>query len=154
MGLVPICPIVIPIHHISGCVGHTREDICLSPSRGRIMVHCQNLASPQQGNQSITEYMQDVIHNIDSLTLMNVPVDFYELPTYVLNGLGPAYSNLSHALQVRETPVTFEELFEQLLSYKAPNESVGSFGTVCPPFSHCLHYFGWSFLTSSVNHSW
>ena len=63
--------------------------------------------------------MQDVKHNIESLTLMNVPVDFDELSVCVLNGLGLAYSDLSHAFQVRETPVTFEELFKHLLNYEA-----------------------------------
>ena len=63
--------------------------------------------------------MQDVKHNIDSLALMNVSVDFDELSIRVLNDLGLTYSTTSHALQVRETPVTFEELFEQLLSYEA-----------------------------------
>ena len=72
------------------------------------MVHRQNLASPQQSNWTITEYMQDVKHNIGSLALMNVPVDFNELFVRVLNGLGPAYSNLSHALHVQETQVMLE----------------------------------------------
>ena len=49
---------------------------------------------------------------------MNVYVDFNELSILVLNGLGPAYSNIFDALQVWETLVTFEELFEQLLSYE------------------------------------
>ena len=62
--------------------------------------------------------MQNVKHNIDSLALMNVSIDFDELSIRVLNGLGLAYSNISHALQARATPVTFEELFEQLLSYE------------------------------------
>ena len=58
-------------------------------------------ASPsyrQQGTQTITEYMQDVKHNVDFLALMNVPVDFDELYVCVLNRLDPAYLNLSHAL--------------------------------------------------------
>ena len=63
--------------------------------------------------------MQDVKHNIDSLALMNIPIDFNEFSICVLNGLDPAYSNLSHALQVQETPVTLEELFEHLLNYEA-----------------------------------
>ena len=50
---------------------------------------------------------------------MNVSVDFDELFIRVLNGLGPTYSNISHALQAQATLVTFEELFEQLLSYEA-----------------------------------
>ena len=50
---------------------------------------------------------------------MNVLVDFDELFICVMKELGLAYSNLSHALQVQETPVTFEELFEHLLNYEA-----------------------------------
>ena len=50
---------------------------------------------------------------------MNVSVNFDEFSICVLNGLGPAYSNISHALQAWETLVTFKELFEQLLSYEA-----------------------------------
>ena len=83
------------------------------------MAHPQNLASPQQGNWTITNYMQDVKGNIDSLAFMSVSVDFDELSICVLNGLGPTYSNISHVLQVRETPNTFEELFEKLPNYKA-----------------------------------
>ena len=50
---------------------------------------------------------------------MNVSVGFDELSIRVLNGLGPTYSHISHTLQARDTPVTFEELFERLLSYEA-----------------------------------
>ena len=42
--------------------------------------------------------MQYIKHNIDSLALLNVPVDFDELSICVLNGLGSACSNISHAL--------------------------------------------------------
>ena len=83
------------------------------------MTHRHNLVSPQQGNRTITDYIEDVKHNIGSLALMNVLVDFDELSIRVLNGFGSAYSNISHALQAQATLVTFEELFEQLLSYEA-----------------------------------
>ena len=63
--------------------------------------------------------MQDVEYNIDSLTLMNVFVDFDELSIRVLNGLGLSYSHISHAIQARDTPINFEELFEHLLSNEA-----------------------------------
>ena len=74
--------------------------------------------------------IQDVKHNINSLILLNVPIDFYKLSIHVLNRLGPTYSNLSHALQVRENPFTFEELFKHLLNYEAPTPTFGS----SPPF--------------------
>ena len=97
----------------------TLETTYASPSRERIMTHRHNLVSPQQGNRTISEYMQDVKHNINSLALMNVSIDFDELFIRVLNDLGLAYSNISHALQARATLVTFEKLFNQLLSYEA-----------------------------------
>ena len=48
----------------------TLEKTYGSPLRGRIMIHRQNLVSPQQGIQTITAYIQDAKHNIDSLALM------------------------------------------------------------------------------------
>lgn len=50
---------------------------------------------------------------------MNKPVDFDDLSIHILNGLDPTYSNLSPALQVRDSPFKFEKLFEILLSYEA-----------------------------------
>ena len=83
---------------ISQVVWTTLKKTYASPSRGQIVIHRQNLVSPQQGNQTITTYIQYVKHNIDSLALMNVLVDFDELSIRVLNKLGPAYSNISHGL--------------------------------------------------------
>ena len=95
------------------------EKTYASPSCRRIMVHFHNLASPQQGTRTIIKYMQDVKYNIDSLALMNVPIDFDELFVRVLNGLDQTYLNLSYALQVRKTSIMFEEFFEHLLNYEA-----------------------------------
>ena len=78
-----------------------------------------NLARPKKGTHTITEYMQDIKINIDTLALMNVNVDFDELSIRILDGLDDHYKDLSHALQVRESPVTFDELLEQLLNYEA-----------------------------------
>ena len=93
--------------------------------------------------------MQDAKHNIDSLALMNVSVDFDELSICVFNGLGLAYSNISHALLDRDTPVTFEELFEHRFSYKAQMKILVP---STPPASSslCLSYFDWPFITSLV----
>ena len=103
----------------SGVVWTTLKKTYASHLPGRIMTHHQNLTSPQQGNWTITNYMQDVKHNIDFLVLMNVSFDFDEHSIHVLNGLGPTYSNISHALQARDTLLTSMKLFEHLLSYEA-----------------------------------
>ena len=62
------------------------------------MTHHRNLVTPQKGNRTITDYMQDFKHNIDSLALMNVSIDFDELSIHVLNGFGLAYLHILHAL--------------------------------------------------------
>ena len=50
---------------------------------------------------------------------MNVNVDFDELSIHIFYGLDDHYKELSHALQVCESPVTFDELLEHLLNYEA-----------------------------------
>ncbi|KAJ0979781.1 hypothetical protein J5N97_015255 [Dioscorea zingiberensis] len=97
----------------------TLEKTYASPSRGRIMELSGRLAHLSQGPQTITAYMQDIKTCVDSLALMNKPVDFDDLSIHILNGLDSAYSKLSHALQVRDTLLDFDELFEKLLNYEA-----------------------------------
>ena len=85
-----------------------------SESRDCITTHRTNLASPQQGTRSVTDYMQDIKRNIDALALMDVAVDFDELSIRILNGLSPTYTELSHEIQARDTDNDFDELFEKL----------------------------------------
>ena len=86
----------------TSCVAWTTlEKKYVSHSHRQIITHCQNLASPQQGNRSILDYVQDVKHNIDHLAIMNVSIDFDKFSICVLNGLGPAYSHISHDLRAR-----------------------------------------------------
>ena len=110
---------VISTSSTSHAAWTTLKKTYASPSRGWIMTHHYNLASPHQGNWFITDYMQDFKHNINSLALINVSIDFDELSIRVLKGLGLTYTHISHALQARDTPITFEELFEHLHSYEA-----------------------------------
>ena len=80
---------------------------------------CGKLATPQKGTQYIIDYMQGIKTTMEALALMNKPVDFEELSIRLLLGLGPSYKEISHALQVRDNPLTFDELFEKLLNYEA-----------------------------------
>ena len=111
------------------------------------------ISSPQQGTRTIRTYMQEVKHNIDSLTLMNVPVDFDELFLRVLNGLELSYSNLSHALHVWETPVAFEELFKNFLNYKAQLQNLVP---LAPPLSipATAVLFAWFLVPSLIEQPW
>ena len=101
----------------------TLEKMYVSHSCGQIITHSQNLAISHQGNRTFTDYIQDVKHNIDSLTLMNVFIDFDELSIRVLNGLGPAYSHISHVLQAQDTPIMDKNfsIVEILTIYRLSN---------------------------------
>ena len=59
------------------------------------------LANPIKGSRTITEYMQEIQSCMDSLALMNKPVDFDELSIQILNGLDDSYTHLSNAIQAR-----------------------------------------------------
>ena len=84
---------------------------------------------------------------------MNVSIDFDELSIRVLKGLGLTYSNISHALQARVTPVTFKELFEQLLSYEAQMKIfVPSASPAFTPASALVTSFGPSSHRQPNNH--
>ena len=122
-----------------------------SPSCGRI--HRQNLASPQQGTQTITEYMQDVKHNIDSLGLMNVPVDFDELYVHILNRLGPTYSNLSHALHSRDSSYV-RGIVRAPPKLQGLTPTFGSSGSAHLHSDDCHGYFAWFLVPSSIEQPW
>ncbi|KAJ0971969.1 hypothetical protein J5N97_019928 [Dioscorea zingiberensis] len=100
----------------------TLEKTYASPSRGRIMELRRKLATPVRGSRTITEYMQDIQSCIDSLAFMDKPVNFDELSIRILNGLDDSYKHLSSAIQARETPITFEELFEKMLHEEAQQQ--------------------------------
>ena len=42
-----------------------------------------------------------------------------DLTEKILDGLGDEYTELVHAVQARDTPITFDELHEKLLNYEA-----------------------------------
>lgn len=56
---------------------------------------------------------------IDSLSCMNFPIDPEELILQIFHGLPKKYNDLHSALRARETLVSFEELYEKLLSLEA-----------------------------------
>ena len=89
------------------------------PSRGRIMSLKGILDNLNKGEKTITEYMQIIKTCNDELLLMNAAYDIDELTLKILRGLGDEYSPLASAVKARETPVSFDELHEKLITYEA-----------------------------------
>ncbi|KAA8534443.1 hypothetical protein F0562_031960 [Nyssa sinensis] len=55
----------------------------------------------------------------DELALLGVPMDDDDLIEKILDGLGSDYKDLVHVVHARDTPITFDELHEKLLTFEA-----------------------------------
>lgn len=55
----------------------------------------------------------------DELALLGVSMDDDDLTKKILDGLGSEYKNLVHVVHARDTPITFNDLHEKLLTFEA-----------------------------------
>ncbi|KAK1548933.1 hypothetical protein Q3G72_011402 [Acer saccharum] len=70
-------------------------------------------------DKSVADYMQGIKTIIDNLELIGHPVDDGAIVIHTLNGLGSAYMPLASAIRARDTPISFEELYDKLLDHEA-----------------------------------
>ena len=63
--------------------------------------------------------MQNIKSCIDKLPMMNAPVDYKDLTTKILNGIGDKFKDLASTIQASENPISFEELHEKLIKFEA-----------------------------------
>lgn len=54
----------------------------------------------------------------DELDASGSPLSSEELTIKVLSGLGPEYKEISAAIRARDTPISFEELYDKLLGHE------------------------------------
>ncbi|KAA8550756.1 hypothetical protein F0562_002440 [Nyssa sinensis] len=55
----------------------------------------------------------------DELAILGAPIDEEVLTEQILNGLGDDYTELVRAVQARDNPILFDELYEKLLTFEA-----------------------------------
>ncbi|RVW29890.1 Retrovirus-related Pol polyprotein from transposon RE1 [Vitis vinifera] len=89
------------------------------PSYGRIKQVKTKLKNPTKGSQNVTEYLHFVKACANELAILGTPLDPEFLTDKILDGLGNDYKELVHAVQARDTSITFDELHEKLLSFEA-----------------------------------
>ncbi|KAI9186519.1 hypothetical protein LWI28_018087 [Acer negundo] len=77
------------------------------------------LTNISKGTQSITEYMQHAKSIADELTMLDAPKNSEDLTIKILNGLGDEFRDVSSAVRARDSPITFEELYEKLINSEA-----------------------------------
>ena len=78
-----------------------------------------SLTNVTLADKSVADYMQGIKNILDNLELIGHPVDDGATVIHTLNGLGPAYLPLASAIRARDTPITFEELYDKLLDHEA-----------------------------------
>ncbi|KAL5759417.1 hypothetical protein ACOSQ2_018255 [Xanthoceras sorbifolium] len=65
---------------------------------------------------------------VDNLELIGHSVNDGAIVIHTLNGLGSAYMSLASAIHARDTPITFEELYEKLLDHEFNQRSLNRQG--------------------------
>ncbi|KAK1555207.1 hypothetical protein Q3G72_023368 [Acer saccharum] len=89
------------------------------PSRGRIKQIKSLLKNSTKGTQNITDFLHSVKARADELALLGAPVDDEDLTERILDELDDDYKELVRAVQARDTPISFDELHEKLLTFEA-----------------------------------
>ncbi|KAG7598911.1 Integrase catalytic core [Arabidopsis suecica] len=87
-----------------------------NPSRAHINQIRQQLKTISKGNQSVEDYMKNVVTKADKLALLGSPLPHEDLLDHITTGLDDDYRPVVELVNGRETPITIEELHEKLLN--------------------------------------
>ena len=66
-----------------------------------------------------TKFLQVIKTRAGKRVLFGAPFDAKDLTKKILDGLGDEYKKLICVVQARDVTITFEELYEKLLNFKA-----------------------------------
>ncbi|XP_049410556.1 uncharacterized protein LOC125873729 [Solanum stenotomum] len=69
-------------------------------------------------SQPVTEYLQSVRSIADELSIVGTPITNSELIVKILSGLGTEFHGISAAICARDSPITYEELYEKLQDHE------------------------------------
>ena len=89
-----------------------------STSRSRVISLKSKLVKNPKGNRTIAEFLQDMRAIADDLALAQSPVTEEDLLVHVLSQLGEEYGTVVAAIKIRETPLTYSELFDKLSDFE------------------------------------
>ncbi|KAL4591255.1 hypothetical protein LXL04_004213 [Taraxacum kok-saghyz] len=89
-----------------------------SQSRSRIISLKSKLAKNPKGNRSIADFLNDMRMIADELAIAQSPIDEEDLMVHILSQLGDEYGPITAALKIRETSVSFSELFDKLVDFE------------------------------------
>ncbi|OIT34755.1 hypothetical protein A4A49_58213, partial [Nicotiana attenuata] len=108
------------------------HNLYANKSHTRVFSLRNSLATIKKNSRSMTEYLREIRNVADELATAGAPIPDDELAVKILSGLGPEYDSISAAIQARDTPISYEELYnkllnrELLLKHQEPNQSTSS----------------------------
>ncbi|PON39089.1 hypothetical protein PanWU01x14_307270 [Parasponia andersonii] len=85
-------------------------------SRGRVFYLKGQLNCLTLSNLSISNYMQLAKGTTDELSFMEASIDLEDLTFAILNGIHTSYKGFSDAVLARETAISFDKLYEKLIT--------------------------------------
>ena len=83
-------------------------------SRIRIKQKKDQLKAISKGTNSITNYMQSGNIIDDELASLGKPMDHEDLIDRILEGLDALYETFVEQINIRDSPISFEELHEKI----------------------------------------
>ncbi|XP_019056880.1 PREDICTED: uncharacterized protein LOC109116241 [Tarenaya hassleriana] len=85
-------------------------------SRGHIKQLKDQMRRHTKGTKTVNDYMNFFKIKADELALLGKPMDHEDLIDLILAGLGDEYKTIKDVVHARDTPISFVELHEKLLS--------------------------------------
>lgn len=86
------------------------------PSRGHVKQLRQQLKHVTKGDQSVTDYMRNILTKADQLALLGSAYDHEDLLDIITDGLGDDFRAIVEMVNGRDSPISVEELHEKLLN--------------------------------------
>ncbi|XP_012854394.1 PREDICTED: uncharacterized protein LOC105973899 [Erythranthe guttata] len=84
-------------------------------SNTRMLSIMSSLMTNKKEGKTVAAYMSRVKNLVDDLALIGHPLNDSQVMSYALNGLGDEFKELTAAVRVRDTPLSFEDLYDKLL---------------------------------------
>lgn len=99
------------------------EKLHLIQSRSQVLQLKQQFQNLTKGGLSIIEFLDKMKGLSDSIEAIGQPITEYALCNQILNSLGPEYDPVHTSVVNRDSLITFEELFGQLMTFELRLES-------------------------------
>ena len=107
----------------SSCVWRTLEKMLISPSNSRIMQLHGSFQDLQQGDASVTTYMQHAKSLFDELVAVGRPLSLEDFNLYIFCGLHGEFKDLVTSLVTKAKPLSYADIHSHLLTHEFLHKS-------------------------------